>query len=666
VPGKTYLSPERNLLFNGGFEDWSNPDLPDGWRRSPYATAETSAGIAPDQTTKFEGERSLRWSLDSGVLSHVTASRDYLAPGTIEGPCVFSVYLRGEPAGVRAALRCGRWEEQVEASDKWQRFAVIAENGIGGRAFPISLEKLSPGVLWVDAAQLEQADEPTPFLARPRASVVGEPPFPEGLMAEDIAECLENRPLLGGCGPELSYYTSESRGRLIYDINLSPARRANASLTVQLADPKGVAVNTETFGPPLSERVTVEFDAAGLPVGTSRASATLTEAGKALGNIAHEVVKLPPLEQGIEVKVNRFTRVLLRDGAPYLPVGSDATASLERALECIAGQAANGFNHLHLWSGFYEYEQTPNGRVPQLHPDELREILDRAHAAGMTVTVNLSHWLSINHFRQERFQNQDLSDDELIERSLEVVRMAREHPALLTWHLLDEPSPAYCAPEWVARIYRAVKEADPYHLAEINVCVSGRNMLSYLDGSDLMSIDVYPIPRAHVGVIAPHTQFMRLADEWRPIRWWIQSYASIREPTAAEEICMTYQAIVEGTRFILFYNYRPTSYAAWAALGQVAREVEALRPALIAEREDLAPAEGEERVVASLHRADGQVYVIAVNRDTQSVEARFALPVDCGGKEAEVLFEGRRIACEGRVLRDAFAPMARHVYRFEL
>jgi hypothetical protein len=667
VPGKTYLSPERNLLYNAGFEDWSNPDLPDGWRRTPYATEETSAGISPDQTTKFEGERSLRWTTDNGVLSHVTASRDYLAPGAVEAPCAFSVYLRSEPPGVRVALRCGGSKEQVEASSQWQRFAVIADKGVGGRAFAVSTEKLSPGALWLDAAQLEQTGEPTAFLARPRASVVGDPPFPEGLMTEDIAECLENRPLLTGCGPELSYYTAERTGRLVYDINLSPARRAAASLTVQLADPSGVPVKTETFAPPLPDRVMVEFDAARLPVGTSRASATLTEAGKTVGSMTHEVVKLPPLGKGVEVKINRLTRTLLRSGAPYLPVGSDATTSLERALECIAGQAANGFNHLHLWSGFHEYVSTPNGRVPEFRPDDLREILDRADAAGMTVTVNLSHWLSINHFRQERFQNKDLSDDELIERSLEVVRAAREHPALLTWHLLDEPSPAYCSPEWAERIYRAVRHEDPYHPAEINVCTSGRNMLSYLGGSDLMSIDIYPVPRAHIGVIAPHTRFMRLADEWRPIRWWIQSWASIREPSAAEEMCMTYQAIVEGTRFILFYNYRPTSYAAWAGLGQIAQEVQALRPALIAEREDIAPAEGDEgRVIASLHRTDRQVYVIAVNRDTQPADAEFVLPLDCVGKDAEVLFEARRITCQGRVLRDRFEPIARHVYRFDL
>ncbi len=115
---------------------------------------------------------------------------------------------------------------------------------------------------------------------------------------------------------------------------------------------------------------------------------------------------------------------------------------------------------------------------------------------------------------------------------------------------------------------------------------------------------------------------------------------------------------------MLFYNYRPTSYAAWAGLGQIAAEMKALQPALSAERQDM-PVAGveDERVVASLHRAEGAVWVIAVNRDTQPATAQLILPADCAGETAEVLFEGRKVKCEGTTLRDEFAPLARHVYR---
>ncbi|MGC9317578.1 MAG: hypothetical protein ACP5KN_06015 [Armatimonadota bacterium] len=668
-PGVQYLSPRRNVLYNGGFEQWRNPDLPDGWRRTPYATKETAAGLAPDETVVFDGRRSLQWALPDGGLSHVTERAGYYGPSLADTPsgwCVLSAHLRSQPPGVEVSLKCGGSEERVAATGQWQRFAVAEETEEAERSPSIAIQKLSPGTLWLDAVQLEAGREPTPFVERPPETLFGEPQFPEDLLADEIARSAESGPLRG-CGPELSYYTTERRGRLIYDVSLGRARRERASLTVRLTDADGTALMTEAVDAPLPQRVVVELDATALPLGTSRAAAELVEGGEVTARLEHEVVRLWPAAEGSEVKINRLTRVLVRNGEPYLPVGSDATGSVERALACIRGQAANGFNQLHLWSGFYQQQETSNARMPRVDPAALTQILDAAHAAGMTVTVNLSHWLSINHFHSERFHRPGVSDEEIIEGALEAVRVAREHPAVLTWHLIDEPNPAYCTPEWIARIYRAVRQEDPYHPAEINVCVSGANMLSFLDGSDLMSIDIYPVPTQHIGVIAPNTRVMRLGGGWRPIRWWIQSFARVREPTAAEELCMAYQAIAEGTRFVLFYNYRPSSYAAWAGLGQIADEIRALRPALIAEREDLPGVDGDGgRVVASLHRAEEAVWIIAVNRDTTPVAAQLNLPLECMDREAEVLFEDRRVRCEGRLLRDRFAPMARHVYRVDL
>ncbi len=663
APGKRFLSPRRNLLYGGDFESWRNPDLPDGWRREPYGTKENCTGLAPDDQVKFEGARSLRWTLPEGALTHATQWLGYRAPVVMDGPYVFSVYLRGEPAGVEVALRCGGKETKARVTGDWQRCAVATEIKADQSLPGIRLQKLSPGTLWVDAAQLEADEEPTDFIARAPETVFTPPPFPTDSLKGDLAAVPPPGPL-AGCGPEFSFYTHETKGRLIYDISLPADRRAVATLTVKVTSPDGKPVLSQTVKPPLPARVVIPLDMARLTLGKSPASAELVEGGQAVAGLQHEVIKLPPLTPGAEVKINRLTRVLWRDGTPYLPCGSDASTSLERSLGNLRDQAANGFNHLHLWSGFWEPEKTAHGTIPKLNPAALKQILDTAQACGMTVTVNLSHWLSINHFHKGRFTNPDVTDEEIIGRAGEVARLFRGHPAVLGWHLIDEPDPAYCPPEWIARIHDAIQAEDPYHPAEINLGGTAVSTASFLDGSDYVSVDIYPVPTAHVGIITPHTRFMRLTGGWRPIRWWIQSLPYAYEPTAAEQTCMAYQALAEGTRFMLFYNYRPTSYAAWAGLGQIAAEMQALRPALAAEREDL-PVTGveHERVVASLHRAEGAVWVIAVNRDTQAATAQFALPAECAGKTAEVLFEGRKVKCEGTTLKDTFAPMARHVYR---
>ena len=127
---------------------------------------------------------------------------------------------------------------------------------------------------------------------------------------------------------------------------------------------------------------------------------------------------------------------------------------------------------------------------------------------------------------------------------------------------------------------------------------------------------------------------------------------------------MTYQALVEGARFILFYNHRPSSYAAWAGLGRIASEIRALKPALVSDEEVGVKVEaGAPRVAAAGRRAGSFVYVLAVNCDSIPVDARLRVASAPGAAEAEVLFESRRVRLERGVLRDRFGPLARHVYR---
>jgi hypothetical protein len=147
APGKQFLSPRRNVLYGGDFEAWHNPDLPDGWRRDPRGTPENSAGLAPDEQVKFEGARSLRFTLPAGALTCAHHWRNYYAPVTMDGPYVFSVYLRSEPAGVQATLRCGGKTQPVQATGDWQRFAVGTAIKTGQPLPAISLRKLSPGTL---------------------------------------------------------------------------------------------------------------------------------------------------------------------------------------------------------------------------------------------------------------------------------------------------------------------------------------------------------------------------------------------------------------------------------------------------------------------------------------------------------------------------------------
>ncbi|NOY79979.1 MAG: hypothetical protein GXP31_03135 [Kiritimatiellaeota bacterium] len=665
VPGKQYLPKARNVILNGSFEAWSNPDLPDGWRRTPYATQDTAARLAPDPGVHFHGRRGLKWTAPQGALTQVLARSDYRTSAPLTPPVAFSLYLKSDPPGVQIALVCGGVRKTVTASGDWQRAMVVAASG---KRFPVAIEKKSPGTLWLDAVQLERGESPTPYVDRSFSSLVGKPRFPADLLRDALRKAETNRPALTGCGPERSCYTTEKRGRLFYRVDLPPEERIEAVVRIRIVGPDGRLIREFEKRPDVEGRIVAEFAVSDVPVGTSKARAELVVRGKPHRELQHNLVRLPPLSAGTEVKIDRRVRVLLRNGSAFIPVGSDAASSVARALQAIRDQKANGFNVIHVWSGFAERGYSVPAKLPAFHPDELKTVLDAAQSAGLAVIVHLGHWLTINHSERDYYRNSNITDAQTLAGALEVVRFARRHPALLMWYLYDEPSPRLCSPEYLEQVYRAVKEADPYHPAMVNFCASAERMLSYRDATDLMAIDIYPVPQSHIGIIAPHARLMWVTGGWRPVLWWIQSWASLREPTAAEETCMAYQALVEGTRAILFYNYRPTSYAAWAGLGRIAAEINALRPALVSpDRHPVEVRGGSGRVSAVAYRVAGGLVVVAVNRDRIPVDAEIVLPTQPAAKSAAdkalVLFENRRVDVETRVLRDRFPPLGRHVYR---
>jgi len=142
-------------------------------------------------------------------------------------------------------------------------------------------------------------------------------------------------------------------------------------------------------------------------------------------------VELAKTEQGWQ---------LLRGGEPYFIKGAGGSGSLEQL-------AAAGGNSVRTWS-----------------TDGAGEILDEAHALGLTVTVGI--WLG--HERHGFDYNDDNQVREQLERAREAVLRYRNHPALLLWGIGNEmegfedgDNPAV----WKAvnDVAAMAKELDPHH-----------------------------------------------------------------------------------------------------------------------------------------------------------------------------------------------------------
>ncbi len=142
----------------------------------------------------------------------------------------------------------------------------------------------------------------------------------------------------------------------------------------------------------------------------------------------------------VELKATEQGWQLLRDGEPYFIKGAGGSGSLELL-------AAAGANSVRTWS-----------------TDGAGEILDKAHALGLTVTVGI--WLG---HERHGFDYDDADQvREQLERAREAVLRYKDHPALLLWGIGNEmegfedgDNPAV----WKAvnDVAAMVKELDPNH-----------------------------------------------------------------------------------------------------------------------------------------------------------------------------------------------------------
>lgn len=144
--------------------------------------------------------------------------------------------------------------------------------------------------------------------------------------------------------------------------------------------------------------------------------------------------------------------VLLRDGEPYEIKGAGGTQYLELL-------AQSGANSIRTW-GQPDLE-------PRVWPDgRTMGLLDRAHELGLTVTAGF--W--IPHFpggyQGGGFDYDDeAAVDRLVEDARNFARKWKDHPALLTWGVGNEPlgTDRVRGLKLVNRVAKAMKEVDPDH-----------------------------------------------------------------------------------------------------------------------------------------------------------------------------------------------------------
>jgi hypothetical protein len=196
---------------------------------------------------------------------------------------------------------------------------------------------------------------------------------------------------------------------------------------------------------------------------------------------------------------------LYRDGKPYIVNGVGFVG------KDLARVSQFGANSIRTWS-------VDDNDMPA------QELLDKAHALGLTVSLALE-------FAKERY-GFDFNDNEavakIIAESRERVLKYKDHPALLTWIVGNEVNMDYVNPkvfDAINKVAMMIKEVDPYHptttalagfdkkaLADIEERAPDLDFVSFQMYADLVNLPKYI---EEVGYSKPY-----FITEWGAVGHW--------------------------------------------------------------------------------------------------------------------------------------------------
>lgn len=323
--------------------------------------------------------------------------------------------------------------------------------------------------------------------------------------------------------------------------------------------------------------------------------------------------------------------VLRRDGKPFLPIGCYGARPEDYAL-----LKEVGFNFV---------TAGPDG-------------LDKVSQAGLLAAIGFH------------------GDDEAYLKELgETIEACKNNPTVLCWMLADEPEYNKLDLMGIYRAYQLVHRLDPFHPAYL-VITDPRGYETFGRCCDVLAVDTYPISNGTIQDVGANiARAYRVAGKDRPVWHCGQTFRwpSDRAPLPQEHRFMSYLALLEGVKGLLWYAHRWGDYhlptddpELWEAQKRFIAEVKRIEPHILAEgfglKPEIASQGGRVRAVRK-QAPDGSVLVIALNASREESAKASINVVDSKPRIYEVLGENRTatLNSEGWI-EDSFDPIGVHVY----
>jgi hypothetical protein len=286
----------------------------------------------------------------------------------------------------------------------------------------------------------------------------------------------------------------------------------------------------------------------------------------------------------------------------------------------------------------------------------------------------------------------------------EIVNRFKNHPGLGAWKGEDEPEWGKVPLPPLVAARKLIQELDPNHPIVVIQAPRGtaESLREYNVTGDIVGADVYPIsypPGIHsqltnkdISMVGDYTRkMMEVAGGKMPV-WMVLQISwsgvlnpgkTLRFPTFPEERFMTYEAIINGARGLIYFGgsnlkAMPPSDRElgwnWTFWNRVLRRVieeigtkSPLYPALVTANASYAMEVTRGQGMEFCAReTGGDFFLLACKREGPTEKVEFSgLPASA--KTGEVLYESpRAVEAKAGKLEDWFAPFEVHVYRFKL
>jgi hypothetical protein len=352
----------------------------------------------------------------------------------------------------------------------------------------------------------------------------------------------------------------------------------------------------------------------------------------------------------------------------------------------------NGFAEL-AKNGFVFFQwlshQQPWGPGPEAQLDSL---MKEANQYGIKIAPSVASLADVTAADQERMGQLE-----------SVVKRYRDNPSMFLWKGVDEPQWGKVPPENLKAFFDTVHRLDPNHLVWVTQAPRGtaEDWVPYAKYYDVGAVDIYAvayppisdsglIPNKNISVVGDYTKRIReINGSQKGLLMTLQICWSgvakpgrtLRFPTFPEERYMSYQAVIDGARALVYFGGNVESCLSerdslygwnWGFYQRVLEPVleefrpeSELYPALIAPNSSLPiHVDGGTGLEFTVREAGNYIYVLAAKREGETLKFTFSgLPQDV--TDGKVLFESpRRVTVTDGKFSDWFGPNEVHVYRF--